>query len=245
MKSAIFVILLLFIYVNLFGQNDLNEKRLIDFKLYSNFDFSSKYINYETDTINGTSKNEYVKEINGFNFSPSLVFYSKKGNSSEIEISRLDYSNKYNEKYTILDSTGAILNVMSGNTHKQFELYLRYEYRLKLFKKKDWKKTKLILGFSGTPFVVWDKTEPVLNTEFTKHKTIVGFYLSVIPRIEYSISERWYLDLNIPVAIFTSHYTSFRNEDPSLPSEERSKNIFDFYNGPISYAIRLGIGFKI
>lgn len=245
MKNINFVFILLLVSVNLFGQNDLKKKKTIDFKLYSNFDLSSKYIDYEIDTINGISRNEYMKEINGFNFSPSLVFYTKKGNSSEIEISRLDYSHKFNKEYTLLDSTGALLNVISGNTQKQFELYLRYEYKLRLFKKKDWEKIKPIIGFSGTPFVIWDKIDPLLNTEFKKTKTIVGLYLSVIPRIEYSISERWYLDLNIPIAISTIHYTSIKNEDPSLSPEERTRNIIDFYNTPVSFAIRFGIGFRI
>ena len=245
MKSINFVIILLLMSINLIGQNDLSKKRPINLKLYSNFDFSSKYINYEVDTAIGTSRNGYMEEINGFNFSPSLVLYTKKGNSSEIEISRLDYSNKFNKEYTLLDSTGAVLNVISGNTQKQFELYLRYEYKLRLFKKKDWEKVKLIIGFSGTPFVLWEKTTPILSTEFEKTKTIIGFYLSVIPRIEYSISEKFYFDLNIPVAIWTTHYTSIRNEDPSLSLEERTKNIIDFYNTPVSFAIRFGIGFRI
>ena len=76
-------------------------------------------------------------------------------------------------------------------------------------------------------------------------KTIIGLYLSVIPRIEYSINERWYFDLNIPVAIVTTHYTVIKNEDPLLSSEERTKEYMDFYNTPVSLAIRLGIGFRI
>ncbi len=245
MKSVNFIFVLLLVSVNLFGQNDLKKKRSKDFKLYSNFDFLSKYLDCEIDTISGISRNEYVKEINGFNFSPSLVFYTKKGNSSEIEISRLDYSNKFNKEYTLLDSTGSLLNVISENTQKQFELYLRYEYKLRLFKNKDWEKIKPVIGFSGTPFIIWDKIDTLLNTEFKKTKTIVGLYLSVIPRIEYSISERWYFDLNIPIALATTHYTYLRNEDPELSLEERSKKNSDFYNTPVSLAIRLGIGFKI
>jgi len=245
MKSINFVFVLILISTNLFGQKDLNKKRSIDFKLYSNFDFSSKYIDYGIDTNTDISRNEYTKEIHGFNFSPALVFYTKKGNSSEIEISRLDYSNKLKKEYTLLDSTGVLLNVISGNVQKQFELYLRYEYKLRLFKNKDWKKLKPIIGFSGTPFVLWEKTEPLLNTEFEMSRTIVGLYLSVIPRIEYSINERWYFDLNIPVALGTYHFTSIRNEDPSLSLEDRTKDFIDFYNTPVSFAIRFGIGFRI
>ncbi len=243
MKKLNLGIILLLATINLFGQSDL--KKAIDFKLYSNFDYSSKYINYGADTVNGVTINEYRKEVKGFNFSPSLVFYTEKGNSSEIEISRLDYSNKYYKKYSLVDSTGKLLNVLSGNSQKQFELYLRYEYKLGLFKNKDWKKMKLILGFSGTPFVVWNKIDPVLSTEFTQKETTVGLYLSVIPRIEYSINEKWYLDLNIPLALATTHYTTMKDENPTLPIKERTKTIIDYYNGPVSFAIRFGIGFRI
>lgn len=236
------IIILLFLSVNLYGQE--NTER-VDFKLYTNYDYSPKYIYYESGDTNGISLREYEKEINGFNFSPALVFYNKKGNSFEIEISRLRFSNKFNKVYTLIDSTGNVSTILSGDNNKQFELFLRYEYKLYIFKKKDWKTIKPIIGFSATPFVQWSKYDPLLSTEYSSSKTTVGLYLSVIPRIEYVLNERWYLDLNIPLSLVTSHYTRIRNDNSSLPINERAENIFDLYNTPISFAIRFGIGFKI
>lgn len=233
---------LLFLSVNLFSQK-LTERVAV--KLYTNFDYSPKYIHHESDTTNGITLVEYEKEINGFNFSPALVLYNKKGNSSEIEISRLRYSNNYNKEYNDIDSTGNVVNILSGNRIKQFELFIRYEYKLYMFKNKDWKTIKPIIGFSTTPFVQWSKLAPLLSTEYSSSKTSVGLYLSVIPRIEYVINERWYLDLNLPLSLITTHYTTIRDDNPMLPQNERVESFFDLYNGPVSFAIRFGIGFII
>lgn len=245
MKKTHFIILLLFVSAHIFGQENTKETKQIDLKIYTNFSFTSNYTELGKGSINGTTKLEHTKGFDGFRFSPAIVFYNKKGNSSEIEISRLKYSNNYKEEYISLDSTGAKLTTVSGYTQKEFEFYFRYEYQLRLFKKKNWKTIKPSLGFSATPFVAWNKTEPVLSTEFASSKTIIGVYLSVIPRIEYAINEKWYLDLNFPIAIATAHFTSMKNEDPSLSSEESNINNFDFYNAPWDFAIRFGLGFRL
>ncbi len=245
MKNVSIVFLLIFVAANMFGQESTNDRKSIDVKLYTNFSFTPQYLYYENDSTNGSSRNGYKENINIFNFSPSIVFYNKKGNSSEIEISRLNFSNDYNKEYNELDSTGAILNTISESKQKHFDLYLRYEYKWRLFKKKDLGKFKTILGFSGTPFVSWNKYEPMLSSENPYSTTTVGIYLSVIPRIEYSINKKLYLDLNVPISVVTANFTSTNNEDPTLPVEQRTQSTFDFYNGPLSYAIRFGVGLRI
>lgn len=245
MIRTVLLLQLIFFSAYIFGQSEIKKTKQFDAKLYTNFDFIPEYISYESDTINGTSRNEDVRKISGFNFSPSFGFKTKKGNSYEIEVSRLKYSNNYNKEYIRFDSTGGIKTVLSGNNHKQFELYLRYEYKLNLFKSKDWEKFKPIIGLSATPFVTWNKSEPVLSTEFPISETVAGLYLSVVPRIEYFISEKWYLDFNIPVAFVTGHYKSTTSEDPSIALNERTESVIDFYNGPVSFAVRFGLGYKI
>ena len=245
MKKKQLVILLLFVSTHIFGQENTNKAKQIDLKLYTNFSFIHRYTELGKDTLNGTTRLEHTKDFYGFSFSPAFVFYNKKGNSSEIEISRLNYTNNYIKEYTQLDSTGAIMHVISGHTKKEFDFHFRYEYQLRLFKKKDWKRINLSIGFSATPFVEWNKTEPTLSTEFVSSKTIIGVYLSVIPRIEYTINEKWYLDLNIPIAVANAYYTSIKDEDPSIPSEESNVNSFNFYNAPRDLTIRFGLGFRL
>ena len=230
-------IFLLFLSVNLFSQ-DLSKR--VDVKLYTNFDYTPKYLYNDSDTLR-----EYEKEMNGFNFSPALAFYTQKGNSSEIEISRFRYSNNYNKVYSVIDSTGSTVDVFSDDYEKQFELYLRYEYKLALFKKREWEKIKPVIGFSATPFIQWSKYQPLLSNEFSTSRTTVGIFISVIPRIEYKLNDRWYLDLNIPLSVLTMNYITNKNQSPNLPIEERTEHIVDFHNGPIAVAVRFGAGFMI
>lgn len=227
---------------NLFSQ-EFTES--VDIKLYSNFDYSPRYIYHDTDNANGTTLREYEKEITGFSFSPAIVFNNKKGNSNEIEISRFRFSNNYTNEYSVLDSSGAEIDEFPGNYNKDFELFLRYEYKQHLFKKKDWEKIKPILGFSATPFFQWNKSEPSRSNEFSSSNTFVGLYLSIVPRVEYVINDRWYLDLNIPIALLTTHYTRTRLDSPNLPIDERVVSTFDFYNSPVTFAIRFGVGIRI
>ena len=227
----------MFLSANLFSQ-DISER--VDVKLYTNFDYTPKYIYSASDTLR-----EYEKEMNGFNFSPALVFYTQKGNSNEIEISRFSYSNNYNKVYSVIDSSGATVDVFSDDYEKKFELFLRYEYKLALFKKRDWEKIKPVIGFSATPYIQWNKYQPLLSNEFNTSRTTVGVFLSVIPRIEYKLNDRWYLDLNVPLSVLTMNYITNRNQSPLLPEDERKEHIVDFHNGPIAVAVRFGVGFVI
>ena len=172
------LLLLLFLSLNLLGQE---PSKSFDIKLYTNFDYTPKYLYHETDTMNGSSIREYEKEINCFNFSPALAFHGRKGNSSEIELSRLRYANNYSNEYSVIDSSGAEIDEYPGNYKKEFESYIRYEYKLHLFKKKDWETIKPILGFSATPFFQWNKSEPLLSNEYTSSNTSEGLYLSIVP----------------------------------------------------------------
>lgn len=235
--NKIGILFLLFISVNLFSQ-DFSER--VDVKLYTNFDYTPKYLYNDSDTLR-----EYEKEFNGFNFSPALVFYTPNGNSSEIEISRFRFSNIYNKEYSLIDSIGAVENIFSEDHEKQFELFLRYEYKLALFKRKEWERIKPGIGFSASPYIQWNKRQPELSNEFATSRTTVGLFLSVIPRVEYKLNDRWYLDLNIPLSIVTMNYITTKTNSPNLPIDERTEHIIDFHNGPIALAIRFGVGYMI
>jgi hypothetical protein len=229
--------LLLFLSVNLFSQ-DLSKK--IDFKLYTNFDYTPKYLYNDSDTLR-----EYEREINGFNFSPALVFNTQSGNSSEIEISRFRFSNIYNKEYSTINSTGAVEDIISGDYKKQFELFLRYEYKIGLLKKKGWERFKPVIGFSATPYIKWNKNIPGLSNTFSTSRTTVGLFMSVIPRIEYKLNDKWYLDLNIPLSVLTMDFITNKADNPNLPIEERTVHTVEFYNGPIAVAVRFGVGYMI
>jgi hypothetical protein len=226
----------------LFGQEQAEK---IDVKLYSNFDYNPKYMYHRPDSTYGTSDVEYNREINGFSFSPAIVFHNSKGNSHELELSRLSYKNSYIKKYYVKDSSENHIDIYSGELKAQFEVFLRYEYKILLFKKKDWKKLRPIIGFSATSFYHWEKEEPMMSSLFSESISSLGLSLSLVPRVRYNLNDRWYLDFNVPVSILTASYTTYKNEDHALSIENRKKSIIDFYNTPISLAVRFGIGFTI
>ena len=234
--NRICFLFLLFLSTKLLSQESTER---VDIKLYTNFDYTPKYLYNDSDTLR-----EYEKEINGFNFSPAMVFYSQNGNSNEIEISRFRLSNIYNKEYRLIDSLGAE-EIFSANYEKQFELFLRYEYKLALFKEKEWEKFKTVIGFSATPYFQWIKHQPEVSYEFSSSRTTVGLFLSVIPRVEYKLNDRWYLDLNIPLSLVTMNYITNKSNNPLLPVEDRKVSIIDFHNGPIAFAVRFGVGYMI
>lgn len=234
-------IFLLFLSGTLLGQE---QAKKIDVKLFTNFDFTPKYIYLNKDT-NWNENIEYNREINGFNFSPAIVFHNKKGNYSEIEISRLNYKSTYNEDYFVLDSSDSHNDVLSSEYKMQFEIFLRYEYKIVLFKKKDWKKLKPIIGFSATPFYHWEKEEPMVSSGFSKSASYFGLSLSLVPRVRYNLNEKWYLDFNVPVSLFNLSYNTFKNENPAISIENRRESSIDFYNTPIGFAVRFGVGYML
>src|SRR5690606_10306236 len=117
----------------------------------------------------------------------TIVFHNKKGFSTEIEVSRFRYSSEYIKKYNYNDSTHKVENVLSEGRNKQFELFIRYEYKQTLFAKKEWKRFKPLIGLSATPFVQCTKFEPRISTAYASSKLSVGIFISLIPRIEYTL----------------------------------------------------------
>jgi hypothetical protein len=155
------------------------------------------------------------------------------------------YSLLYNKEYSVVDSIGALENIISEDYEKLFEFYLRYEYKLALFKKKGWEKFKPVIGFSASPYIQWNKHQPGLSNAFPTSRTTVGLFMSVIPRVEYQLNDHWYLDLNLPLSILTMNYITNRTNNPNLPIEDRTSHIIDFHNGPIAFAVRFGVGYMI
>jgi len=235
------MVLLGAISMTVYSQNSTHP---VSIALYSNFNLNSNYITHGQGPSEGTIHTEFEREFYGFNFSPAVEINTDKGNYHSVEISRLAYNNNYNKEYYIVDSTGAISQVLSASTAQAFNCFLRYEYTITLFKKQNWEKFGTAIGFSATPFFRWSKSNSSISSEFPVTKTGTGIYLSVIPRLTYSFSEKWFIDLNVPLALVTAQYNSIKTDNPVLPVNQRNTATFDFHQGPIGVAVRLGVGYR-
>lgn len=243
MKKQI-VILVVLSTISLWAYSQDTPKKL-SFLFYSNFDLSSRYLYRGEGSTDGVSHRLYTREFNGFGFSPAVKIKNPRGNAHYLEISRLRYDNDYSEEYFYVDSTGVASPAIAGEDVRHFECYLRYEYSLGLFKRRNWEKLGLSLGFSACPFFNRNKTIPLLSSEYPITTTSTGVYLSVIPRIEYNINEKWFLDVNLPLALVTAEYMLTRIDNPAIEPNQRLNGIFDFRQGPIGVAVRLGLGFRL
>lgn len=242
MKTGIIISLLVILSISLFGQDVSKGKSL---KLYTNFNLTAFYPDTSSNNQPGFTRMNYEKEMSVFNFSPAVVFHNKKGNSHELELSRLWMQKQFLETYDVLDSTGQTVNIVSGETVSRFHIQLRYEYTIGLFKKKNWKKLNSAIGFSAAPFYKWEKYSYSVSMPFPVSKSAFGIYLAVIPRIQYNLTEKWYLDLNVPITLVTMQFNNEKNEDPSIPVEQRTNSTIGFYNTPFGYAVRLGLGLRL
>ena len=221
------------------------KERTIDFKFYGNINLYQKYTYHDYVWSNNQSHVEYKREVSGFNFSPAITINKANGNGHEFELSRLGFSNNYDKSYLQSDSTGLITNVIGEYSTKSFDLTLRYEYQVGLFKKKDWEKLKLTLGFSLAPFISTSNFTPMTSTSFTTSVTSYGLATSLIPRIKYALNEKWYLDFNIPFNINNLYVNTVNNQNPAIPVDQRKETTINAYSGPINASIRIGIGVNL
>ena len=242
MKREIIVTVFLIMSLVVFSQETPSNKSL---KVYTSYNWAAFYNQADTSLQPGVTIMNYEREIGVFNFSPSFVIHNSKGNSHEFELTRVFYQNNYQKTYDEIDSTGNVANIVSGELIKQFQLHLRYEYVWSLFKQKDWKKLNGFLGFSASPFYKWNKQEPLTSMSYTKSEKSMGLYFSVIPRVQYNINKRLYLDLNFPIALLTAQYTTQFSDNPALAINERQQSTIDIEQLPFGFAVRIGMGFRM
>jgi hypothetical protein len=119
---------------------------------------------------------------------------------------------------------------------------LRYELS-KTFTEKS-RRLGLNLGIGVNPYYVFLEYIPNVETTYYLSTKLYGLVLNVIPRIKYRISNRVYIDLNMPVRIYDYRTEKIRIKNPAIPISQqtfkRSENIF-FES---VYTIRLGVMYK-
>jgi len=68
---------------------------------------------------------------------------------------------------------------------------------------------------------------------------------SVIPRICYYFSPKWFFDLNMPIVCTDTGLRNARVENPAIPPGQRSISTFDFEAFSQGLQFRFGLGMKL
>ena len=229
--------------LTLFGQeNNKNSKTI---KLYTNFSWSNTDMSLSYDTVNKTSTIENSKETQIGYFTPSFSFSSLNGNFQEFELSRLLINKTQNQTIETVDSTGQTINTLAGEKSTNIFIAFRYEYDIMLFKKKEGTKFQSFIGFSANPFYSNSSFTPIVSTLYPSTQNNFGVLLSVIPRLNYNLNEKWFIDLNIPINLVDANWMFRSEEDPTLTEEQRITTTVNFSTFPKKFLIRLGVGLRI
>ena len=242
LKSASLVISGL-IFSNFYSTTFAQETNQNQLKLYSNFGWSSETRTVGFDTTTNTPIVTTSKSNDLGYFTPAFAFATAKGNYHEIEFSKLQI-NKTSE-VTLIDPNNQFPTVIEGERKTNFLIAFRYEYNLVLFKQKEGKKITPSLGFAARPFYSNSSFQPVLANQFSSGETAAGILLSIVPRLNYNIGEKWFLDLDIPLNLAQLSIKNSRLDNPALPVNQRSVTTLDANLFPSQYLIRFGLGLKL
>lgn len=239
MKQLPFLIFLLLSGTGFsFGQNK-NLERKYALKLYNMSSHEQQEEPFASGIFTGTTTDKDVRLLH-----PTIAFRIKnnRNNMHEIELTNLDLGSVSSE--SVLQYTPGAVVPFSGGKTKQTYIALRYEYILNFMKNRD-SRWMPALGLAAMPYYKRSSYSPVLQTEFPIAETRTGVKAFVIPRLNYALTSRLFLDLNIPLCVADMNIQHNSKKNPNLPVAEQKNNTGNFEGVPGFYSIRLGLGLNI
>jgi hypothetical protein len=172
--------------------------------------------------------------------SPSVAFTwkTKKGNYREIELSSLQLGKERQDMWT--NSSGLVESVIINNS----DIKARYEHILVFAKSKAWK-LKPMLGIGAEPFFQYQRisyiSTAVVARPFTTQTFGARLYAS--PRINWDLSQRLLLDVNIPICV--AEINSQSRSDFDNFGVTRKTSVFNFEAAPVRFSARVGLGLRL
>ncbi len=208
-------------------------QRSFQAKVYQNTDyFNVSYYNSQTNS----TRNSNV--LNFTRISLAFVINTSKNLTHEIEflipeLSKsiykvklpLDYSFKEDDRMKSTISTYSF----------------RYELSKALFNRS--KKMVFNLGLGVNPYYTKTEYEPTVANVYYSFVQLYGASVNVIPRINFNITDKIVLDLNIPLKLYDLQNKETHVNNPSLPIRQQSSSEVTDVFFEQAYTIRLGMSY--
>ena len=218
--------------------------RLPVLKLYSNFSFEFIDGKQLYDPILRIPVMQEKDKFNLGYFSPAVGFYADNGNYHEIEFSKLIIDRTDITSYDLTDSIGQPDHTRASSLRTNITVGLRYEYNYIIIKNPD-SKFQPSIGFGVNPYYTLYNYKPKVSLSYPVKEHTIGAMVQILPRIIYNISERWFLDLNIPINLSDFYYTNNNTGNPTLPIAERNTGTINLDVFPGKYLFRFGAGCRL
>ena len=229
MKKIVFVILFISNAFYSLGQNDFGVK------IYQNTDiFETQY--YESRTRETTK----VKNVNFDRITLAVDIDTKKGYTHEIEFLIPEISKPLDNIQFPLNYEFRKDETFDGEASSYS---LRYEIS-KLLTHKD-KRFSFLLGAGINPYYVHIEYEPNVENTYYFSTKLYGFALNITPRLRYKVSQRFSLDLNVPLKIYDLRGEKNNVENPAIPIRQQKTKTYSNIFFETAYTIRFGLMYKL
>jgi hypothetical protein len=179
--------------------------------------------------------------------------YRKNGRFTEIGITRMKFDYDYKSKEWQLlfyrDTLGNFIPIQQNVIIPETEIWtntvgLRFEWNFPFFHEEG-KRFQSFLGISTDPTLSYQKINTVFTSFYSSRVLALSNSITVIPRITYALSNRFFLDINAPISFITLNVNYKVDKNPTLPSYARETVNFRAHLPTTIWAIRFGIGYRI
>lgn len=202
-------------------------------KVYNSFGYQNS-VRYNGVGLGSTTHR--LKDMTLLKPSIAFMWNDKKGNSREIELSSFSINRRDDRSYS-----GNVS--ISGMKMMTTDISLRYESIINFAKKKDWK-LKPSLGTGLNPYVLVDRYIPYTSTSYPRTDQRYGLRAYVAPRLNYNVSKRVFIDLNIPITVAAMEFAHQKDLAPVLGGNA-GYGTANFEAFPMQISARLGVGIRL
>lgn len=211
------------------------------FKVYNTFSYSRTEESVPVNIPNAYGFKR-VKETDLFKPSVAFSWRSDKGNYQEVEISSFVVGKKSTEFFFRAPSSITPIGT-GGQEVSTTDIAIRYENVKDLFKRKNWK-LRPMLGLGLTGFYRSEKVAAQgVNPFVPMSEQRYGFKFEAIPRLNYNISRRFFIDFNIPVTVAQSDLWVSKIQSSPI-SDVQKTSLANFAAAPVEIAARIGVGLR-
>lgn len=182
---------------------------------------------------------------------PTIAYQWKTKNHNFHEVELTDFS--FNRSTSLTQIVGDSIPPASpayvgipigGGKTVNAMISLKYEY-IMTFRKMKEKKLVPSLGLAINPFFMHTGFRPALSNDYPKKDQIYGVNFFITPRLTYFISKKIFVDINLPLCLARTYFSSHVEENPVLPLNARRTTTYSFESFPAILSARIGVGIKI
>jgi hypothetical protein len=228
MKTALLTTLSILSSICSFGQSSFGVK------VYQNTDLFK--------TIYNERRNNLVTSFEQINFSRiSLAadIHTKNGFQHEVEFFIPEISKSLDDIQYPMNYEFRKDVTFDG---KASSYSLRYEFSKRLTNES--KRFGFSIGAGINPYYLHIEYIPNVETTYYWSTELYGFALNFTPRINYKISRRFNVDLNVPLKIYDLRGEKNEVNNPAIPIRQQTTNDVDHIFFESAYTIRLGLAYK-